>query len=249
MGHFKQNIVLKEIELLQERIGSYDKHTLIIKGWAITIWAGIWLFIINQSIIKIDFSLIIAGLLGIFALFFFWGFDSLYKYYQRAFIVRTKQIEDNIKDRYTEFSNQSIPPEDLILFNPTGDKSKAHRDLQKLWRCILLRNVSVFYLTLMAISLFGLLFISSKDVNLTKYMFLWGFLGVICFCFSIILLIWGHDKPFDRIANIFKKKERKTKKILIQKSTANRLKQIKKDKKENYDKIISDLLDKVKEMQ
>jgi len=248
MAHFKENLVLKEIELLQERIGSYDKHTLIIKGWAITIWSAIWLFIINQMITKMDYLLIIAGLLGIFALTFFWGFDALYKYYQRAFIVRTKQIEDNIKDRYPDFINESNSLKDLILFNPTGDKSETHRYIQKLWRCFLLRNISVFYLTLIWINLCGILFISSKDVNLTKFMCLWIFLGVTCFCLSIILLVWGHDKPFDTVANIFKKKEKKTKKILIQKLTFNELKQIKKEKDKTYDEVIKDLLSKDKEM-
>lgn len=248
MANFKENLVLKEIEILQERIDSYDKHTLIIKGWAITIWSGIWLFIINQMILKIDFSLIIAGLGSIFAILFFWGFDSLYKYYQRAFIVRTKQIEDIIKEKFIEITNSSNQNDSLILFNPTGNKSDAYRYLHKLWRCILLRNVSVFYLSLIGISLFVLSFISSQDVNLERYMLLWNFLGIMCSFLSIILLIWGHDKPFNCIANLFKKKEEKYIKILIQKSTANELKQIKKERKESYDKIIKDLLSNAKNM-
>lgn len=243
MGSFKEDLILKEIEILQERIEDYDKHVLLIKGWAITIWSGIWLFIINQLISGIYFFLIVADLIGIFALLFFWAFDSLYKYYQRAFIVRTKQIEDNIEKRYDEITNNTKPTEKLILFNPTGIKSDAHRYLHKLWRCLLLRNVSVFYLTLIGISFFGMSLIANqKNPNSIIGFNLGIILGIISSFLSFILLICGHDKTFSYIANKFKGKEKKDIKISIQQSTLNKLTKIKKEKTESYDKIINDLI-------
>ncbi|MEE9378381.1 MAG: hypothetical protein V3V33_10135 [Candidatus Lokiarchaeia archaeon] len=208
MSDFRSNLILKEIEIIQNKIDKYDKHSLIIKGWAITLWSASWIFIIEQRISNPAYNLEGIVLIIIFAILSFWFFDSLYKYYQRAFVVRTKQIEDYLNDYklYRIFLGESeenthIAENDaksIILFNPVGDRSEdKFRRLQNLLRCFLLRNVSTLYSALIGISLLANSIFEMNIIFIS--------LGITFLCVSLILLLFGYDIIFDKITNIFKK--------------------------------------------
>jgi len=45
-----EKLFISDFASLQNGIGRYDTHSLVIKGWAITIWSGLMYFIVKESI-------------------------------------------------------------------------------------------------------------------------------------------------------------------------------------------------------
>ena len=83
---YKYELLLKEIDILQSNIRSYDSIIFTIKGWCITIFSGFLFFSAkeNQAI-----YLFFAAL----AVVLFWTLDATFKGFQRKFIVRYNRIE------------------------------------------------------------------------------------------------------------------------------------------------------------
>ncbi len=122
--NFQTKILLKEISVIREQIKNYDKFLLIIKGWAITLWTGVWLWLLTQQG-NIGYT---VNLILFFALLFFWFIDTLFKYYQTAFFVRDRQIEDNIENYLNYYKNiEKHKPNELSLYSPTGKGQKVKK--------------------------------------------------------------------------------------------------------------------------
>ncbi len=239
MQDFRSNLILKEIEIIQNKIDNFDEHSLIIKGWAITLWSAIWLWAINQWIENPNNSIEWIIIIGVVAVIFFWLFDSLFKFYQRAFIVRTKQIEsylNNIKSfkKYVENNLENALESSIKIFNPTGEKSSEFQNYQNLLRCFFLRYVCTLYFALEGISFVGIYMIFNSSNSHCPSLIL----GIIFLILTIIFLIFGHDKTFDRIANKFNRGNGKEK-LILQKTTLNKLKKIEIKNNKNYDSKIN----------
>lgn len=99
--NFQKDILLKDMETIQNRIANFDNHSLVIKGWALTLWSAITIFSLN--LMKNEFIII-----SIIGLFVFWLFDGLYKFYQRPFIKRAKELKDYFQGIYFLTDNTTL---------------------------------------------------------------------------------------------------------------------------------------------
>jgi len=214
-----QKIFLTELSNIDENIARYDTHSLIIKGWAISIWAGLTYFAIRESIYALF-------LVQIILLLVFWSFDGLYKFYQRRFTIRSDKIfqffqEYQIKKKgnrlifgrkgedpevdgdqsHEDSSNEFLPlvihreENPMNIDNNDDDftkKKEKEKKLKSLSRSLVLRAVSVVYLYLIASSyLIALFIILPENIQLGKFIF--GF-SLEIFAFAIFNCIYGYDK-------------------------------------------------------
>ncbi len=80
---FQLGMIEKEIVSIERRINNYDSYSLIIKGWTITIWTGIFIWAFqfsNLQYLWIEF----------FPIALFWAFDSFFKSWQRRHVLRSQ---------------------------------------------------------------------------------------------------------------------------------------------------------------
>jgi hypothetical protein len=159
-------ILLKEIDLINRQIQQYDEHSLKIKNWAITVWSAAIFFVITQYYLLISSTPFIAELLLYFPLFIpipFWGFDGLYKKFQRTFIARSEAIRDFLNKNDTKYELGTIGNNDeqdlykFPIYDPVGRISrntKYYREKYfkktKFLRCLLVRIVSMVYFILIS---------------------------------------------------------------------------------------------------
>lgn len=157
---FLEKLFISDFSSLQNGIGRYDTHSLIVKGWAITIWSGLMYFIVKESVYELF-------LIQVILLIIFWSFDALYKYYQRLLALRYSEMMDyfegyklNTKNGELKVVYSSKNKKDLSLINlrekSTYSKAAERKSLK---RCIVLRVVSVIYIYLISASFLLSLFI------------------------------------------------------------------------------------------
>ncbi|MFW9872862.1 MAG: hypothetical protein ACFFG0_07155 [Candidatus Thorarchaeota archaeon] len=195
-----QNLFLTDFSTIQSQIGRYDHHSLLIKGWAITLWSGLMYFIIKESVYDLF-------LIQIIALLIFWSFDALYKFYQRRLALRSDElrkylkiyklnvIEGNIELIYKEDTNLDRTA-GLDIINPreTFQDKLADKKL-KLRRCILLRVVSVIYIYLISATfLISVYILETFDQISFSFILV---LSLITLSFGIFNYILGIDKVIE----------------------------------------------------
>ena len=157
---FLEKLFISDFSFLQNGIGRYDTHSLIIKGWAITIWSGLMYFIVKESVHELF-------LIQVILLITFWSFDALYKYYQRRLALRYSEMihyfegyKLNTKNGELKVVYSSKNKKDLSLINLREEFTHPKADERKaLKRCIVLRVVSVIYIYLISASFLLSLFI------------------------------------------------------------------------------------------
>jgi len=222
-----KDIFLNELATIDANIGRYDTHSLIIKGWGISLWAGLVYFAIKESA-----YLLFA--IQIVALIIFWSFDALYKYYQRRFTIRSEKIltflqdyiivqdddnlefkknkqndqEKNKNDKEEDTIQHTIPlvihrEESPMKISENGDKLKS------LKRCFILRAVSTVYLYLISSSFLIALFVSVPDVICRRW-WIFGF-SIEIMVFAVFNYIFGYDNAIAGYINKRKKKYKKFK--------------------------------------
>jgi len=181
----KREDLKEEFKIIQKNISRWDKYSLSIKNWAITVWFFMTIFIFTQYL-SLESDQI--NLLPFFVIFFmipipFWGFDALFKKFQRISIARSNAIQDYLCEKLKDNEFKKKFP----LYDPVGRISgrnefykKEYLKFSRLWRCILVRIVSSIYLLLYIISFVIL------SIVLLNYWFLIGSIII-----SIILcIIW-----------------------------------------------------------
>ncbi|MBD3214673.1 MAG: hypothetical protein GF311_18830 [Candidatus Lokiarchaeota archaeon] len=197
---FLKDIFLREISNIDQNIGRYDTHSLIIKGWAITLWSALTFF-------AIQYSIYLLFLIQIPLLFIFWSFDALYKFYQRRFVIRSEKILNFLRDYgITKKDNELVignkkqdgrfekdtlnlviqREEHLIEISKEDDKK-----LKSIGRCFIIRVVSVFYLFLIITSFFIPPFILIEfclSIRITVII-----LNIIALIITIFHYIYGYD--------------------------------------------------------
>ncbi len=93
---FQFDLLKEEYNNVQLSIRHYDSLLFVIKGWAITTYAGF----IYLSIKEYRLDLMI---LSVLIPLFFWALDSLFKGFQARFVLRSRLIEDYLRsDRFDE---------------------------------------------------------------------------------------------------------------------------------------------------
>jgi len=197
-SNFLKDIFLNELANIDTNIGKYDTHSLIIKGWAISLWAGLVYFAIKESA-----YLLFA--VQIISLIIFWSFDALYKYYQRRFAIRSEKILTFLKDYIIVENNNNLEfrkkKKDEIVKNAlplvlhreespikiSGEENK----LKSLNRCFILRAVSTVYLYLISSSFLIALFITDPNLVLFRW-WIFGF-SLEIISFAVFNYIFGYD--------------------------------------------------------
>jgi len=206
-----KDIFLNELATIDTNIGRYDTHSLIIKGWAISLWAGLVYFAIRESA-----YLLFA--VQILAMIIFWSFDALYKYYQRRFAIRSEKIFTFLKDYIVVEGNNDLEfrkkKEDdkekvtlpLVVHREESPMviSEKEKKLKSLNRCFILRAVTTVYLYLISTSFLIALFITTPDV-VCRRCWIFGFVVEIM-DFAVFNYIFGYDNA---IVGYFNKKNKK----------------------------------------
>ncbi len=112
----------KEIVSIESKINYYDTYSLIIKGWVITIWTGIFIWAFQYSYLQLIW-------ISFFLIVLFWSFDAFFKIFQRRHIIRSQWIQDflNFKGYFKKNQikidncfNEQILPNDLLIFDTAG---------------------------------------------------------------------------------------------------------------------------------
>ena len=119
---YQTGLLEKEIVSIERKINYYDSYSLIIKGWTLTIWTGIFIWAFQYSYLQFLW-------ISFFPIVLFWTFDAFFKIFQRKHILRSQWIQDflNFKGYFKKnqinildcFSKQSLP-DDLLIFDTAG---------------------------------------------------------------------------------------------------------------------------------
>lgn len=122
----QQEFLLKEIEVIYNQISKFDEYSLIVKGWAITLWTALFFYAITQNNNNSEIGVLwlsIGILLG------FWLIDTYFKVFQRVFIARSNFISD--------YLNGQTPPKEnnkevkFPIYDPIGRISKERKEKKK----------------------------------------------------------------------------------------------------------------------
>jgi len=156
----QKEFLLKEIEVIHNQISKCDEYSLIVKGWAITLWFALLLFAISQKSNEIKINILLISLLGLLA---FWIIDAYFKYFQRISIARSNLISDYLNQN-TQNNSQNYS---FRIYDPVGRISKKRKKNEKrknnyYWkdyiknfgflRAIVVRVVSTLYCLLIGIT-------------------------------------------------------------------------------------------------
>jgi len=192
-----EKFLLSDFSSLQNGIGRYDTHSLIIKGWAITLWSGLMYLIVKESVPELF-------LVQVISLLIFWSFDALYKYYQRRLALRYSEMihyfegyKLNTENGEFKVVYYSKNKKDLSLINLREEFThpKAEERIA-LKRCIVLRVVSVIYIYLISASFLLSLFII-PILNSVSFIPILA-LSVIILSFGIYNYSFGIDKIIEK---------------------------------------------------
>ena len=187
-----EKLFLTDFSSIQPNIGRYDTHSLIIKGWAITLWSGLMYFIIKESVHELF-------IIQIVILQIFWLFDALYKFYQRRFTLRYDEIRQYFDDHNIDIKNGEIVishnknnKSGLKIINPREEFPLLEKadEKQALTRCILLRAVSVVYIFLISGSLYVSMVIIGFFLPILAFF-------IIVLSFGIYNYMCGTDKVIE----------------------------------------------------
>ena len=120
----QQPFLLKEIEVIHNQISKCDEYSLIVKGWAITLWTALLLFVISQNPNEININVLC---LSIGSLFMFWIIDAYFKYFQRMSIARSSLISDYLNKKLPKNGNDFI----FRIYDPVGRISKNLKEIEE----------------------------------------------------------------------------------------------------------------------
>jgi hypothetical protein len=148
-----EKLILKEIEIVHREIARYDNNGLTVKGWCLTVWAGLIAYGVQHSepfivaaalVTTISFSLI----------------ELTDRRYQLRFISRSERIEQMLTAEQ-DFQRQwsKVPRSDRAYENPAKEyrfdihfsavgKRDPSRLRDELPKVLILPHFSIFYLIL-----------------------------------------------------------------------------------------------------
>lgn len=184
--------MLKEIEVVQNQISKCDEYSLIVKGWAITLWSALILFAISQNTTDLKISIL---WFSFFNLFPFWVIDAYFKYFQRTSIARSNLISDYLNNHIKEDSRDFT----FRIYDPVGRISKERKEKEKkkenyYWknyfkglsflRSFIVRVVSTLYCYLIIFTFIIMYYYSQNCLYLI--------FDIIPFCFGVIFFILSH---------------------------------------------------------
>lgn len=155
---YQLELLKKEIDIIDNAIARIDGITQTIKHWTIVTWAGLVAVALGQQP-DLRKYIIFTAILPIL----FWALDARWRYYLRGFIFRQDMIARflNSQDLVKSFEQQKLIG--LTLLDPRGAqhrKTDDYKQLVNMWRSIRYPEVSIFYLSLIFISVgFGMFFL------------------------------------------------------------------------------------------
>jgi hypothetical protein len=93
-------LILKEIDVLQSGIRSYDSILFKIKGWSITAFSAFTFFAVRE---EVHFFLVVGALVVLL----FWGLDATFKSFQRKYIIRYNRLEHKLRQELPKAIEQN----------------------------------------------------------------------------------------------------------------------------------------------
>lgn len=190
---YQKKTLIKEIEMIQQKISNYDNLSFKIKGWCITLWSAIITLGLQINFHGIYFIIFSASICLIF-----WFVDTFYKIYQRFSIVRMEDIQDFLnslnyykkKGLKESFGKESLG--DFLIFDLIGRLSRRQkveydkylRKKKNFWKCFLVRNIWVIYCSLILTGVY----IGLVKENLDQILFIISY-PIICLPVIIIVYI------------------------------------------------------------
>jgi len=158
---YQSQLLLKEIEIIQLKISTFDDLSFKIKGWAITLWSAIIIWGYKNS----NYDFLIVAIIVVFS---FWLVDAYFKTYQKRFRLRIRTIEDfiNSNDTYKDnnlkssFDKRSF--DEIMIFDPIGRLSKDYNDSYRrkyfiennIWRAVFYWDVLIIYAVLFIVTVY-----------------------------------------------------------------------------------------------
>jgi hypothetical protein len=141
---YQFKLILKELDVLQSGIRSYDSILFKIKGWSITAFSAFTFFAVRE-----EEPLFLGIATAVVALF--WIFDATYKSFQRRYITRYNRLEHRIRQELPKAKEQGsfdkIVPVPDVLGNATLDDEEQWRLINPL-KAALYPHTSSLYLTM-----------------------------------------------------------------------------------------------------
>lgn len=146
----------KHLEFIQTVITRMNHNSFLIKGWSLTIVAGLLVLSLNYTEkILVPFNIFVKSviILSVFSTLFFWLLDTYYLRQERLF----RHLFDDIRQKN----------EDQIDFDMNTNKFRKCKDV-KLLRVCLSPTISLYYIFILVVTYILLTFIKTN-----KYIYIY----------------------------------------------------------------------------
>ena len=164
---FKLDLLKKELDLISSVIGRYDSMLFQIKGWTITLWIAVVGFGFQSKLIPVF-------MLAFFIPILFCFIEVEFKHIQRQYIFRGNKLEKFLRDDKqltNAFEKQKIP-EIPGVYDPNAHAIGKLPEIQKeykkkisRWTIFKFRNIYLFYLFILLLTIAALLCVVSIKGN------------------------------------------------------------------------------------
>ncbi len=156
---FKLDLLKKELDLITSVIGRYDSMLFQIKGWVITLWIAVVGFGLQSRLITVF-------ILAFFIPVLFCFIEVEFKRIQRQYIYRGNKLEKFLRndEQLTKAFEKWRIPENPGVYDPNAhaigklpEIKKEYKTKTSRWTILKFRNVYLFYLAMLILTIVVLL--------------------------------------------------------------------------------------------
>ncbi len=178
--------LLEEVKIIQQAVSKLDDLSFKIKGWCITLLSGLIIYCLQLNI-----EGIIIIFVSIFIPLLFWLLDATFKLYQRAFLVRLKDIQEFINKKAYYSKSENISKFYRLDLNFRLSRKRDAQSLKKylkdatFYKCLFVRNIWIVYYWIIVI---GIFFGVIQYGNLITRIIIYFSFAITLFIFFYVLL-------------------------------------------------------------
>lgn len=144
----RKEILLKEIDLLQNRIEKVEKTSFTIKGWTITLVTAV-LALLPESIDKLVIGLVVAS-----ATLAFWYLDAFYLKVDKSYRFKYNWVVKNRMNN-NKYCFELFPYNEETFFDPDDPKRNTVPGIHSL---MLSKTLIVFYAPIIVLAVLYVVF-------------------------------------------------------------------------------------------